>query len=191
MKEPYSDRDIIELLRKDSEEAMSYLFRQQYAVLCRGAYRILGDANTAEDLVQEVFFELWRRRGELDIRTSLAAYLRRSVVNRSLNHLRNQRLPLAGTEDWPPAGLVAPPLVPSLEVLELEEAVRRAIDQLPERCRLVFVLSRFEELSHKEIAERLDISPKTVENQMTRALRLLREMLAHLLTGLLVVWALV
>lgn len=171
---------------------MEWLFREFYADMCRSAFRILRDSNLAEDLAQEVFFELWRSRSRLRIKGSVGAYLRRAVVNRSLNYLRDQRLPLS---DQSPAEL---PLADDrtgaqqrLERDELEQAIQRAIDQLPERCRIVFVLNRFEDLSNKEIADRLDISVKTVENQMTRALRLLRSQLSRLITLVLSVTLLI
>lgn len=162
---------------------MELFFRRHYADMCRAALRILRDSNLAEDLAQEVFYELWRNRQKLRIEGTAGAYLRRATVNRSLNYLRDRRLPLS---DSVPAELPLPSALPGaqkqLEQAELELEIQRAIDRLPDRCRTVFVLNRFEELSNKEIAQQLDISVKTVENQMTRALRLLRQHLSHLLS---------
>lgn len=144
--------------------------------------RILPDSGLAEDLVQEVFLELWRKRSGIQIQISFRAYLRRAAVNKTLNYLRDQRLPISD-EEFMPFQLASstPQADETLETSELKEEIDRAISALPERCRQVFVLSRFEELSAKEIADLLDISPKTVENQMTKALKSLREWLGPLL----------
>lgn len=192
MRPDITDSELQLMLQQGKEAALEYLFRTHYADMCRAANRILRDPRAAEDLSQEVFYELWRRRDKLSIQSSLAAYLRRAVVNRSLNYLRDQRLPLAEMEEMPDMATRPGLTSEGLEQAELRERIRLAIDQLPERCRLVFVLNRFEELSNREIAERLSISVKTVENQMTRALKMLRESLGHLLVvmvGLiLLVW---
>lgn len=144
--------------------------------------RMLPDAGLAEDLVQEVFLELWRKRSGIQIQISFRAYLRRAAVNKTLNYLRDQRLPISDEEHLPfQLASSTPQADETLETSELKEEIDRAISALPERCRQVFVLSRFEELSAKEIADLLDISPKTVENQMTKALKSLREWLGPLL----------
>ncbi|MCB9278800.1 MAG: RNA polymerase sigma-70 factor [Lewinellaceae bacterium] len=164
-----------DLLNKDPDEAIGQLFRAFYPMVCQSALRIVADENLAEDLAQEVFFELWKRKDTLSINTSIPAYLKRAVVNRSLNYLRDNRLISVEEEQM----LNAPGLQTSagntdMEASELEELILRTIDGLPDRCRLVFTLSRYEELSYQEIAGKLDISVKTVENQMTKALKVLR-----------------
>ncbi|MCB0636905.1 MAG: RNA polymerase sigma-70 factor [Lewinella sp.] len=162
-------------MRAGDEDALKAIFQTYYADLCRSAYRVLTDQVMAEDLVQEVFYELWRKREQLHVQHALGAYLRRAVVNRTLNYLRDQRLPVAD-ESQLPTQLAHPQagVAQQLEAEELRVHLHEAIDQLPERCRQVFVLSRFEDLTNKEIADQLAISVKTVENQMTKALRLLR-----------------
>lgn len=158
---------------------MEQIFRMYYVGICQASYRILPDPAVAEDLAQDVLLELWRRRDELRITGSISAYLRRAVVNRTLNYIRDQRLNLMDGEDalQETEGEEAVASV-LLESKELQEKIDEAIENLPDRCRLVFVLSRFEDLSYAEIGEKLDISVKTVENQISKALKILRISLA-------------
>lgn len=179
----YTDQQLVQLLNENSEQAVELLFRKYYSFLCRSAFRILPDESIVEDLVQEVFYELWRRRGQLQINVSLKAYLRRSIMNRALNYLRDNRKVFSEEEEKAaslPDNLPEPGQ--QLEAAQLQELIDRVIDGLPERCRIVFVLSRFEEMSYQEIAEELGISAKTVEHQISKALRLLRDALGPLLT---------
>lgn len=140
------------------------------------ASQYTSDTDKAKDIVQEVFFELWKNRTSINIQISLKAYLRRAIVNRSLNHLKVDRRFQWGDEhmDWQreDTDITAEQ---KLEVDDLQSIVNRAIDALPERCQLIFKLSRIEHLSHKEISQQLNISPKTIENQMTKALKSIRK----------------
>lgn len=177
------DSELQAWLKNGREEALTVLFQRHYTYLCQVVFRLLPDAGRCEDLVQEVFLEVWRRREVLRIQQSFRAYLRRAAINKTLNYLRDNRkramadLPIDDNE------VEGPPHPLHLETEELQQAIDQAINSLPERCRLVFVLSRFEEMTNQEIAEHLGISVKTVENQMTKALRLLREWLAPFLSG--------
>jgi RNA polymerase sigma-70 factor (ECF subfamily) len=144
---------------------------------------------TTEDLAQEVFMEIWKRRDSLVINTSLKAYLRRSAINKTLNYLRDKK-------NWKNEELSEIQLEISaepgktLEANELEKIVGQAIEQLPERCQLIFKLSRVEEKSYQEIADELEISIKTVENQIVKALRMLRDALRPYIDSglLLLLW---
>ncbi len=168
----HSEAAMLEVFRKDARRGISLIFHHYYAALCKTAYTILPDAALSEDLAQEVLLELWRRRDDFHIQHSLGAYLRRSVVNRTLNYIRDKRLNFEQelTESVVPEADTGI----AVESAELAEVIDQAIDRLPEQCRLVFVLSRFEDMSHKEIAAQLGIAPKTVENHIAKALRLLR-----------------
>ncbi len=177
MQQEHTDEELIKLLRKDGDRAMELLFHRFYAYLCRSAYRVLGEEAVAEDLVQEVFYELWKRRKELHITTSLKAYLRRATVNKTLNYIRDQRKVYFEQEDKISLPALRPSAVQRLEAAELQQLIDQSIDSLPERCRIIFILSRFEDMTYKEIASELGISEKTVENQISKALRLLREAL--------------
>ncbi len=163
---------------------MEAIFHRHYSAVCKAVYRIIPEPETAEDLAQEVFLELWRRRESLHISTSLAAYLRRAAVNKALNHLRDRKASWSDDAELPALPDTQPNSQSQLETTELQHLVDQYIEQLPEKCRLVFILSRFESLSHAEIAEQLNISVKTVENQITKALRFLRQALAPYLGAL-------
>lgn len=169
-----TDTELMDLLKTDGEKAIEFLFREHYDYLCRAVYRVLPKADIVEDLVQDVFFELWKKHDTIEINISFRAYLRRAAVNKTLNYIRNQRLKIVDTEHAPELHSGITEAEELLKAAELQARIDDAIDELPERCRMVFVLSRFEEKSYKEIAEELDISIKTVENQISKALKSLR-----------------
>ena len=176
--EQISDHELLADLKKGSESGLDGLFRKYYVELCRVSVRIVTSESTAEDIVQEVFLSMWQKRKTLPVMDSVIAYLRRSVRNRSLNYLRDQKRIPSGDGEMPVMSSSADVASAPLELEELQQKVKKAIDSLPERCRLVYVLSRFEDLSHKEIGEKMNISPKTVENQMSRAYKFLRAILS-------------
>jgi RNA polymerase sigma-70 factor (ECF subfamily) len=175
---PPGDRELLDRLRSGDRGALEAIFRASYPHLVGVAANILGARDPAEDVAQEVIVELWRRRESLRIETSLHAYLLRATRNRALNHLRHERV-----KDRLPAEALgfaeAPPADRDLAASELEQAVEAAIGALPGRCREVFELSRVHGLTYTEIARTLNLSVKTVETQMGRALRALRERLAN------------
>jgi RNA polymerase sigma-70 factor, ECF subfamily len=179
------DQSFFEQLPHNAELAFEGLFKSYFEELCQVAYRVLRDEHQAQDLAQEVFFELWKKRDQLQINTSLRAYLKRAVLNRTFNYLRDQRLQISD-EPLPDPPLPDPDVLKTLGASELQALIDAAIDQLPEKCRLVFVLSRFDELSYREIATQLSISEKTVENQVSKALKFLRiQLQPYLNEGLL------
>lgn len=173
----HSDQELLDLLKQDEDLAIELIFQRYYTYLCRVVYKVVPDAGLAEDLAQEVFFDLWRKRAQLRIESSLPAYLRRAVLNRTLNHLRDQKIRFSDPDAAPPPLSRIAGAGQQLEQEELQELIDRAIDALPDRCRAVFMLSRFEELSYQEIADHLGISVKTVENQISKALKYLRQAL--------------
>lgn len=185
--EQVSDLQLQEALQRGEESALDELFRTHYAYLCQSVYRVLPDRVMAEDLVQEVFYELWRKREKLSIQLSWRAYLRRAAVNKTLNYIRDQKL-IVDDETALPLDMSSKEsgAVELMEADELKVEIAQAVAELPERCRMVFGLSRFEHLSNKDIAERLGISIKTVENQMTKALKLLRARLNEHLLGIFI-----
>lgn len=173
-----SEQEWLLALRKGDEQALRRIFDRHYPPLLGDVYRIVPDEDAGQDLVQEVFVELWRKRAELDIHTSLRAYLRRAAVNRALTYLKNQRRLRFDGDDWSQTADTSHHDIRRQEEQEsLEQALHRAIATLPEKCRVVFSLSRFEQRSHREIAEQLGISVKTIENQITKAMRMLRDAL--------------
>lgn len=173
-------------LKEGHENAFAYVFKEYYGVLLNYASRILHDAEVANDLVQEVFCRLYEKRGELRGEIDLKPYLYRIVYNDCLNVIKHRNIEqnyvngelldfyFSKVIETPEAEL-------ALQSEELREAVQVAIQKLPVRCQEIFVLSKIEGLSNKEIAERLGISVKTIENQMTVALSKLRKELEWLL----------
>ena len=183
--ESAGDRVVSLYQHNTPEEKVEMLFRQYYAGLCKSLYRILRDASLAEDIVQEVFLKVWETREQLKMDAAIQAYLYRSCYNTALNFLKKQK---QNTDidllEIVPGGDSAEK---HLGLAETETQIYAAIEALPPKTRLVFSLSRFEELSYKEIAERLDISLKSVEKHMGIALQRLRENLREYLIGLLLV----
>jgi len=177
-----SDGDILKRIHAGDEGAFDVAFREWYPVLVRVATALLHEVDAAEEVAQEVMLELWRRRHVISAEVSLRAYLLRAVRNRSLNQLRHLRVrrdsesDVEATYDTPVAA--DQPVVAG----ELADAVQEAIRGLPPRCREVFELSRLHGLKYAEIAESLGISQKTVEAQMGKALKIMRERLAQWLT---------
>ncbi len=178
-----SERDLQERIRAGDERAFDSVFRTHYAHLVRVAESMLRESALAEEIAQEVMLELWRRRESLELEQTFAAYLIRSTRNRALNHIRHQRVVAREAA----AAAIEPQASRSAEEellgVELQQAVREAIDALPEKSRDVFRLSREQGLKYAEIASVLEISVKTVEKRMGQALSELRERLAPWLAG--------
>ena len=155
------------------------LFRAHYTRLCGFVDTYVRSPEVASDLVQDLFVHLWERCDAGDLPPLTTAYLYTAARNRALKYLRHRRVVARWAEEAArapvPTGQRADERVRAREVAE---AVRRAIDDLPERCREIFLLSRESQLSYAAIAKALDISVKTVETQMWRALKALRRSLA-------------
>lgn len=158
------------------------LFREYFTPLISFARKILGDEDDAREVVHKVFINLWEKREEIDLSTSLKSYLFTSVHNRSLNVIRDRKKFSAeevpdSAGEWDVSA--------QIESMELEEKINEALEALPEKCRQIFELNRFDGLKYSEIAAKLEISVKTVENQMSKALKILREKLMKYMTLLL------
>ncbi|MBI5915467.1 MAG: RNA polymerase sigma-70 factor [Bacteroidetes bacterium] len=159
------------------------MFRKYYGFLCQTVLKVLPDGQVAEDLSQEVFFDVWKKRNEISISASLGAYLRRAAINKTLNYVRDRKIRWDDEDKLPLMASNLASVAQELEGEDLQKIIQRAIDSLPERCRLVFSLSRFEEMSYQQIADELEISIKTVENQMTKALKMLKTAIGPFLKG--------
>lgn len=172
------DRELLARLQRGDEGAFDAVFRTWYPVLVRVAAAMLHDQDAAEEVAQDVMHELWRRAHVMEAEMSIRAYLLRSVRNRALNHVRHQRVRRETRGDV--EALYNEPVASDQPLIagELIEATRKAVAELPPRCREVFELSRVDGLRYAEIAAALGISERTVEAQMGKALKVLRERLA-------------
>ncbi len=162
-------------LSKGSEEAYYLLFYTYFKPLTAFATKLLGDQEAAKDLVQEVFGSLYEKRNDLNIKGSLKSYLFTAVNNKALNEIRQIKLHRAHhleiayrqNETFPPNK--------DLELADLQAQIDKLIEKLPARCREIFELSRFQKLSNEEIAGRLGLSKRTVETQISIALKHMRK----------------
>jgi RNA polymerase sigma-70 factor (ECF subfamily) len=151
------------------------LFREYFPSLSHFARKYVPDNDTAKEIAHDVFLNLWGKRDNIDSSTSLKSYLFTSVHNRCMNYIRDQR---KFNRDEKILEILEQEFQEAphdhLETQELELRIIESLNSLPDRCREIFMLSRFEEISYAEIAERLSLSVKTVETQMSKALRILR-----------------
>lgn len=173
-----SDKELVELLREGSEHSFNAIYNKYASRLYHAAYNLLRNKQVCEDLVQELFVGLWFKRDSLEI-LDLRPYLYRSIINKSLMVLRDGKVTL----DLDVIDMLVDEYATDGRILdkEMQKNIDREISALPEKCREVFILSRKEQLSHKEIASYLNISVKTVENHLTRALKSLRASLGDFL----------
>ena len=178
-----SERTLQERIRAGDESAFDTVFRSHYAHLVRMAESVVRERALAEEVAQEVMLELWRRRETLQVEQTFRAYLLRSTRNRALNHVRHQRVVAREAAIAAMESPSAPSAEDEMLGTELEQAVREAINGLPEKCREVFRLSREQGLKYAEIAVTLEISVKTVEKRMGQALAELRARLQQWLPG--------
>ena len=175
-----SDSEIIRRIREGDKQEFEKLFRSSYVSLVRYAKRILKDHDTAEEIVQDLFFRLWQDRGNLTIESSLNGYLFRSVHNKSLHFIEHQKvIDRHAGEIAASADETAEPVTEAIYYSELQSKVARVLERLPERCSVIFRMSRFEGLKYNEIAEKLSVSLKTVEANMGKALKEFRKALAE------------
>ena len=170
-------------------KAFEMLYNKQYKSLCHFAQRFVFDLDTAREIVQEVFVHIWEKRASIPDKISLETYLYTSVRNKCLDYLKHLNIKYEyekmrfreiqelgnttnNTINYPLDGLIT---------AELEQAIKTAIENLPDKCREVFELSRHGGLKYREIAEELSISVKTVETHMSRAIHALKEELSGFL----------
>ncbi|MEN5193430.1 RNA polymerase sigma-70 factor [Sphingobacterium faecium] len=172
-----SDDELIQILKNGEEQAFTELYNRYWKKLFTAAANKLHHLEEAEDIVQQVFVSIWNRREELEIHSSVSSYLAVAVKYRVLKHLNSRfkhkhfsdiaveevitELTDDSTQEW-------------LEYNEVNRRLQQVIDALPEKCRLVYEMSRIEGRSHKEIAATMDLSEKTIEWYITKALKSIR-----------------
>ncbi|HLR36801.1 MAG TPA: RNA polymerase sigma-70 factor [Chitinophagaceae bacterium] len=167
----YLDKKLVVLLKRDDHKAMQTILLRYWEPLYKMAARTLQDSSVCEDIVQEIFIKIWEDRRGLNITYSLKAYLFASVryeVYRQVK-LKMRLANCLASHDLPHIEVFNPQN--EIEYEELMKNVEKIVEKLPNRCKKIYQLSRNHQLTHKEIASKLDISAKTVENQLTIALR--------------------
>jgi RNA polymerase sigma-70 factor (family 1) len=174
------DKEIISRIRKGDAGQFETLFRSSYVSLVRYAKTLIKDHDTAEEIVQDLFFRIWQDKDKIKIESSLNGYLFRSVHNRCLHYIGHTRVVERHAEEMSyrqPETQESPSDI--LHYKELQARIAAILERLPERCGQVFYLSRFEGLKYSEIAKKLSVSVKTVESNMGRALKEFRKELTE------------
>ncbi|NND32656.1 MAG: RNA polymerase sigma-70 factor [Saprospiraceae bacterium] len=183
-----TDQQIWECVAAGNEKCFKQLFNKYYAEAVSMAMRYVGEVDMAKDIAQDFFCRLWMKRATLVIRGEVHFYIKGAIRNSCLNYLKKERR-LVTLDDHSDKEDESPDIVATLQAEDLQAVLDRAIAKLPGACRAVFLMRRMEGLSLKEIAEHLDISPKTVENQITKAGKILTKFLiAHLDIGMLILF---
>lgn len=166
-----------ERIKQGDIKAFEMLFKDQYTPLCQVANAIVNDIDAAEEIVQEFFFQYWKERENLTIKTSLQSYMYKSIRNSALNYLDRVSVRRRYVEHIQSQPVHAAPAAPieEMHAKELRKLIDNTLQHLPERCRNIFLMNRFEGLTYLEIAEKLSVSVKTVEANMSKALNALRK----------------
>ena len=171
-----SNLHIFEKIKKGDDAAFSQLFNEFYTPLCFFANRYVADLDKSRSLVQQVFVDLWIKHEKLNIHSSPKSYLYQSVKNRAIDYLRKEKINIAVSLS--DENKNSTPFYDLVEEAELNDKINKAINQLPEKCREIFILCRFENMKYADIAKKRNISVKTVEMQMGIALKKLRQSLS-------------
>jgi RNA polymerase sigma-70 factor (family 1) len=174
------DSEIIRRIREGDTGQFESLFRSSYVSLVRYAKTLIRDHDTAEEIVQDLFFRLWKDREKLHIESSLNGYLYRAVHNRCLHYIDHNRVVEKYAQEMAVVRQESSETPTDiLHYRELQARIAGILERLPEKCGKIFCMSRFEGLKYSEIAERLSVSVKTVEANMGRALKEFRKILAE------------
>jgi RNA polymerase sigma-70 factor (ECF subfamily) len=167
---------VLLLLKEGREEGIDLLFRHYYKDLVLKINQLLADMHASEDLAQEIFLEIWNKRQSIDIVQSIRAYIMRAGTNRAINYLKAKKLSFSEIDlDRDDQEMDAQDEDELAQKEIYFENLRDSIASLPEKCRVVFSLSRYDKMTYSEIAAQLNISIKTVENHISKALRILKE----------------
>ena len=183
------EKSILKELKYGSNKAYEYVFKTYHELLCRYAEEILKDRDQAEDVVENLFVIIWEDRKKIDIHTSFRSYLYRSTYNSCLNVLRKRKSEnryrdfflyhsdFSKTHDY---GSLSYPLSGIIE-REMDIRIAKIIDDLPSQCKKIFLMSRVDDLSHQEIADKLNLSVNTVKSQIMNALKRIQAALKQIM----------
>lgn len=174
----YADLVLLNFLKEDDQLAYTEIFERYSKILLRHAYKMLGNRDEANDVVQEVFLSIWNNRYKLELTGSLSSYLYKATKNRILNHIAHEKVVSRYADSI--SNFLENDYVfadSQLREQELEAIIAKEIASLPEKMREVFLLRKVEELSYNEIALQLNITDKTAKQQVYNSLKILREKL--------------
>jgi len=174
----YTDVELVERLQNNEEGALTIIYKEYWEIMFLAAYNLVKDRSVCEDIVQEVFISLWQRREKLQIKVSLKSYLYTSTVYKVYDHF-NKNKKMAKDELFDNFENKIETSNPETKLMhqELIHYLDSIIETLPDKCKEVYKLSRENMLSNKEIAEQLNISQRTVEGHISKALKILKESL--------------
>jgi len=184
--EPKFDNKTIERLRNGESAIFENIFRYYFQPLLEFAYYYVNDEQDSENIVQDVFMHLWRHKENLKSDIDLKAYLYAAIKNKSLNYKRHQKIEKQYTElkIYIPDTIEMPD--ETVHRKDIEQAIEKAIQELPEKRRIIFCMHRFEKITYKEISQIYCISIKTVETQIRRALLFLEKQLSIFLHSFII-----
>ena len=185
MNQLVNHNDTLSALKTGDRAAFELLFKSMYKRLVGYAYQFIKDKDQCEELVQDAFYHIWAKRAEIEINSSVQAYLFSAVRNKALNEIAHQKVVQLHRQE---AVEDEPHEQNPLEQTELGELIAKAVEKLPLERRKVFYMSKYEGKKFKEIADELGISIKTVENQMGKALKFLLEELVELVSVLIFIF---
>jgi len=168
---------IVDLVEIKSKKGFKQMFDIYYNPLCNFAYSILRNSAKAEDIVQDVLMKIWEKRNDIEFNSNVKTYLFTSVRNKSFEYIRSEKSEKAKISDYTllQSRLGDDKIDKEATIMMMKEELNNSIRHLPPKCRDIFVLSKLQGLTYNEIAELKNISVKTVETQMSIALRNLRE----------------
>jgi RNA polymerase sigma-70 factor (family 1) len=175
---------LVQNVKNGDQRSFEVLFKKYYSPLVGFANKYLQDAPLSEETVQDFFCKYWDKRASLDINESLKSYMYRSVRNASLNHLRHQKIKDNHESEAVMVGEGSSETTVHDQLIsaELDQKIMKSIESLPDQCRKAFEMSRFEGLKYQEIADKMKISKKAVEANVSRALKVLRTELKEFMT---------
>ena len=191
MSKPDLNQDVIliDRLRNGDETALTELYNKFWQSLFMSSYNVLKDRELCEDIIQDIFMNIWHNREKLEIHISLKGYMYACARYQVFNHIRRNKDKIH-VELFDDLEKRFQYTTPETQLMhdELVYHINSIVENLPEKCQLVYKLSREEQLSHKEIAERLNISTKTVENHITKALHTIRLSMGSTLSVTMILW---
>ncbi len=182
-KENYDNDEtsLVDAVKHGDKDAFGRLYRRYFSELCDLSFYVTKDKEVAKEMVQDTFLAIWERREDWQPKGSIRSYLFRAVKNRSLDHLKHVKVERGWQKMQQVETNGSHSGEESISQKELAAAIDKSVDELPEKCRIIFIMNRNQGFTYGEIAEIQGISQKTVETQIGRALKKLRESLAKYL----------